>query len=578
MKYLQRITTLITITIICGCAGTPPTHTIINPPIAPKHQEQSQTELPPASFNMETLYTLLVAELAGQRKRYDILLDGYMGQANKTQDAGIAKRATHIATWMSENETALTAAELWLKIAPNDNKAQQSLVVQLIRNGQLDKAMLLLHKMLDSGHSANFEYLAINTSHITKEQRSKLITQFDQLLKTHPKHPSLLFSKSILLQMNGQIKQALKYAWKLDKVRHDSQSILLTARLQHQLGETLAALKQLKTALKKTPNNNLIRLLYAQTLIAQKQYQQAYIEFNMLLDKAPDNKQVRMSLALISMELNKSDEAKKHLHTLIKQEQLQASANYYLAQIAEQEKDHALAIKYYSKIISGPKSIPAHARLGTLLLITEQHEEMKRIFTASRNANTKITNELYALEASLFTKHGMNAAALATLNEAIKLSPKNINLLYSRAMAAEKLNNIDALEKDLRTILSLQPDNAIALNTLGYILTNRTNRYQEAFDLINKANELKPNDPAIIDSLGWVLFRLGNYKEAILLLEKALSNYPDHEVSAHLSEALWMNGEHQRAKIIWQEALKRTPNSDIIKRLIKRLNTKKLIE
>ncbi|EGH00215.1 TPR domain protein [gamma proteobacterium IMCC2047] len=136
----------------------------------------------------------------------------------------------------------------------------------------------------------------------------------------------------------------------------------------------------------------------------------------------------------------------------------------------------------------------------------------------------------------------------------------------------EKTNDLVAMENDLRAILSKEPDNAMVLNALGYTLVDRTTRYQEALALITRAKELKPDDPAIIDSLGWAQFRLGNYDEAILLLEQALAAFPDHEVAAHLGEVLWVTGQQQRAREIWKQALQQTPDSVILQRVLERLS------
>jgi len=376
--------------------------------------------------------------------------------------------------------------------------------------------------------------------------------------------------------MNGRIDKALETAWELDKIKHDTHSILLTTRLQHQLGKTTVALQRLEDALQTNPDDDRIRLLYAQMLVEKREYLQAQREFDILVDKTPDNHQLRMTLALITMENGLFKAAKKHLNQLLLQEPMATDAHYYLAQIAEREKEIELAVNHYSRVTRGDKSMAAHAKLWALLLETGQLDKAQKLFAASRAANSEKANVLYLMEADLLSKQDLLTQALALLDEALERSPKNLNLLYGRAMIAEKLNDLGALERDLRTILSIEPDNAMVLNALGYTLADRTGRYQEALDLITRANELKPNDPAITDSLGWTLFRLGNYQKAIQLLERALASYPDHEISAHLGEALWMSGDQKRAEQVWQDALERDPSSEILNRVIKRLNPEQI--
>ena len=578
MKQIRTFASLIATLLLCGCVANPPTKMLEKPPLPADHTRQKQPEqaLPPASFEAETLYSLLVAELAGKRKRHDILLVGYMNQAEKTRDPGIVERATRLAIWLKADQAALKSAELWAEIEPDSEKAKQALTAQLVKAGQFNKAMRLLEQILESGGWANFEYLAVNSKGISLGQRNELIVQFDQLLQKNPKHAGLLFGKTVLLQMNGRIDKALETAWELDKIKHDNHSILLTSRLQHQLGKTTVALQRLEDALQTNPDDDRIRLLYAQMLVEKREYLQAQREFDILVDKTPDNHQLRMTLALITMENGLFKAAKKHLNQLLLQEPMATDAHYYLAQIAEREKEIELAVNHYSRVTRGDKSMAAHAKLWALLLETGQLDKAQKLFAASRAANSEKANVLYLMEADLLSKQDLLTQALALLDEALERSPKNLNLLYGRAMIAEKLNDLGALERDLRTILSIEPDNAMVLNALGYTLADRTGRYQEALDLITRANELKPNDPAITDSLGWTLFRLGNYQKAIQLLERALASYPDHEISAHLGEALWMSGDQKRAEQVWQDALERDPSSEILNRVIKRLNPEQI--
>jgi len=138
-------------------------------------------------------------------------------------------------------------------------------------------------------------------------------------------------------------------------------------------------------------------------------------------------------------------------------------------------------------------------------------------------------------------------------------------------MTAEKLNNLQQLEADLRRMLEIRPNDATALNALGYTLTDRTDRHQEAFGYISAALEQRPEDPAIIDSMGWVLYRLGRPDEALPYLQRAYEAYPDPEIASHLGEVLWVLGQKKEARRIWQDTLKAHPDNDIIKETVNRL-------
>ena len=155
--------------------------------------------------------------------------------------------------------------------------------------------------------------------------------------------------------------------------------------------------------------------------------------------------------------------------------------------------------------------------------------------------------------------------------KALEQFPGDTNLLYTRAMLAEKRGDLNGLERDLRDIIAREPDNATALNALGYTLADRTSRYEEAKALIEQAHQLNPEDAATLDSLGWVNYRLGNLDEAERHLRAALARFPDHEVAAHLGEVLWVQGKQREAREVWASALEAKPDSPILRATIKRL-------
>jgi tetratricopeptide (TPR) repeat protein len=184
-------------------------------------------------------------------------------------------------------------------------------------------------------------------------------------------------------------------------------------------------------------------------------------------------------------------------------------------------------------------------------------------------SNTSLVR-IYLAEGELLRSVEKYAEAMEVYNTALGIIPGNNDLLYARALTAESVDRIDILEADLRAVLKTQPDNAPALNALGFTLADQTNRYDEAYKLIKRAIEIMPEDAAVIDSFGWVHYRMGNYDEAVRLLRRALSRFPDSEIAAHLGEVLWVSGNQQEAKVIWQKALKISPNDPLIEGVMQR--------
>lgn len=540
---------------------------------APQTDFLVETEsLPPADLEPETLYTLLVAELAGQRKRYDILLSNYLSAAKKTRDPGLAERTTRIATSIKAQKAALMAAQLWYEVDPKNPQAKQVLASQLVQTGQLKSAIALLEELLKETGSANFEHLTASSQQLNQNQRNELLSELDRLLKDHPENAQLLMAKTVLLQFNGRSGEALASAEKLHRQQNDTRSLSLKSKLNHQLGNTEKALRELKKGVKKSPNNKVLRVLYAQMLIDDKQLELAQEQFELLVNKSSRDDQLRLTLALLQLENGYLSEGNRNLMQLLHNPRLASEVRYYLGQSAEKAFNLGEAINHYRQVSTGTKFLPAYHRLGSLLLEQDNPKELSNIFSLARQAHSQHSKNLYIIEAELLGEKLLINEAMTVLNKALEEYPGDINLLYTRAMTSEKINDLEAMESDLRAILSQEPDNAMVLNALGYTLADRTTRYEEALALITRAMELKPDDPAITDSLGWAQFRLGNYEEAIRLLEQAHKDFPDHEVAAHLGEALWTTGQQQRAREVWKEALKKQPDSPILKRVIDRLS------
>ena len=179
--------------------------------------------------------------------------------------------------------------------------------------------------------------------------------------------------------------------------------------------------------------------------------------------------------------------------------------------------------------------------------------------------------QLYGLEADSLSRNGYLQDSRVTLDAGVKAFPESNSLRYARAMLADQQGEVDLMESDLRAILAGDPDNATALNALGYTLTNRTQRYDEAYALISRALALEPDEPAILDSMGWVLFRKGRLDESLQYLNRAYAAFPDPEVAAHLGEVLWTMGRTEQALRIWRDALAQSPDHDVIMGTLRRL-------
>ncbi len=570
-SYMNRSSALLlSLVLLSGCQALAPT----SPDDSSPAEEATSTPEKPTvygSFSEETLYSLLGAELAGQRNRLDIALDNYVTQAINTQDPGIAERALRIAEYLGADQAALDTSLIWAKNAPDDLEAQRAAAIQLARNGRYDDAMVYMEKVLQAKGDTHFDFLALSASETDADTRAGLQKSFDRLLVKHPDNGQLIFGKALLMQQDGDAEGALKLLEKNPPQDGEVAPVLLRARLLQSLNRGDEALPLLKKSIRQYPDDKRLGLTYARTLIEQNRMDEAKAQFTNLAEQYPEDDELRFSLALIALEGKKWDEAQGYLEELIERDSHVDSAHLNLGRIAEERNDPQGALAEYALVGPGNDYLPAQMRQADILVSHGRGAEASKKLAAARDAQPDYGIQLFLIEAETLAANNQTDRAWNVLQQALKQYPDDLNLLYSRAMLAEKRNDLEQMERDLRAIIKREPDNAMALNALGYTLSDRTTRYAEAKVLIQQAYDLNPDDPAVLDSLGWVNFRLGNLDEAERLLRQALERFPDQEVAAHLGEVLWANGKQREAKQIWGKFLKENPESPILRKTVLRL-------
>lgn len=571
ISYMNRSSALLlALVLLSGCQALAPT----SPDDSSAAEDVSSTPEKPtvySSFSEDTLYSLLSAELAGQRNRLDIALDNYVTQAINTQDPGVSERAFRIAEYLGADQAALDTSLIWVKNAPDDIEAQRAAAIQLARNGRYDESLVYMEKVLQAKGDTHFDFLALAAIETDVDTRAGLQKSFDSLLAKHPDNGQLIFGKALLMQQDGDAEGALKLLEKNPPQNGEVAPILLRARLLQSLNRGDEALPLLKKSVSQYPDDKRLGLTYARTLVEQNRMAEAKVQFASLVEQYPEDDELRFSLALVCLEGKSWDEAEGYLQELIERDSHVDSAHLNLGRIAEERNDPEGALVEYALVGPGSEYLPAQLRQADILISHGRGAEASKKLASARGAQPDYAIQLYLIEAETLAANNQTDRAWSTLQQALKQYPDDLNLLYSRAMLAEKRNDLDQMERDLRAIIKREPDNAMALNALGYTLSDRTTRYTEAKALIQQAYDLNPDDPAVLDSLGWVNYRLGNLDEAERLLRQALERFPDQEVAAHLGEVLWANGKQREAKTIWGTFLKENPDSPILRKTILRL-------
>lgn len=564
-------TLLLAFALLQGCQSWPPQQQANPVPVAQPAPVPDDTPQVYGSFSEETVFSLLSAELAGQRDRFDIALGNYLTQARKTQDPGVSERAFRIAEYLGADQPALETALLWARNAPGDLDAQRAAAIQLARNGRYDESLVYMEKVLQGQGDTHFDFLALSAADTDENTRRGLLQSFERLLAKYPGNGQLIFGKALLMQQDGNTEGALGLLEDNPPQEGEIAPILLRARLLAALDRGDEAMPLLEKNLKKIPDDKRLRLTYARMLVEQNRMDDAKVQFATLVQQYPDDDELRYSLALVCLEGKAWDEAYSYLQELVERGSHVDSARLNLGRIAEERGDPQAALDEYAQVGPGTDFLPAQLRQADILIANGRADEASRRLAEARDAQPDYAIQLYLIEAETLANNDKTQSAWLVLQNAIKQNPDDLNLLYTRSMLAEKRNDLAQMEKDLRAILAREPNNAMALNALGYTLSDRTTRFDEARVLIERAHQLNPEDPAVLDSLGWVHYRLGNLDDAERYLRSALERFPDHEVAAHLGEVLWANGKQREARKIWGKALQEQPDSPILRSTILRL-------
>jgi tetratricopeptide (TPR) repeat protein len=525
-----------------------------------------------SEYSVNTFYALLVAEMAGQRQLFDLALGNYLLEAHRTQDPAISARATQIAQYIGADQAALDAATLWVKLDADDPKGQIALSKELVKAARFSESIIHLQNALDADPKINMSFISLQGSNMSEGSRELWLETLTPLTQRYSQNQALLFNIANLHQQQSNNDTSLAITEQVLKLNPKFYPAWnLKSRVQSISGNHTGALETVNLALEHFKNDKAFTLLKARLLIKNKNIPLARDAFAEIAIAHPRDAQVLLPLALTHLELEEHDQAKAALQKLLNLHQMENEAHYYLGRIAQHENEPETALSHFQSMTAGREFLAAQNGIVQIHMARNQQDAALKHIRKMRIEDTKHRQAYFLMEVELLNRSNQFEQSLDVLNDALEAYPDSTDLRYSRAMIAEKLGNIDQLEADLEHIIKKDPKNATALNALGYTLADHTERLEEALALIEKARLISPKDPAIIDSLGWVYYKMGKVNESLKLLEEAYKVFPDPEVAAHLGEVLWQMGEHNKARDIWQQGLKKQPSNKIIQNTLDRL-------
>ncbi|TVS18097.1 MAG: hypothetical protein EA417_04445 [Gammaproteobacteria bacterium] len=565
---------------VAGCASAPSEYgaapssfeAVTVPANEPQWQllEPAPTAVGPA-FERDTLYELLVAELALRQGDHGTALKYYAAQARHTRDPGVVARAVRLATLERDISLALQMAELWVEVAPRDPNARQAAAVALIRANALGPALAHLAELRAQAGAANFGYLALQAAALEPDARTDLLAALAEVHGRFPDDPELAFAQAVLLDQERRPEAALALLEPMAVDDLPREAVLLKGRLLERLGRRDDAIDWFGSWIDQGDDQVRLRYVRARLLIDAGDLASAQSDFEAMLLRVGDNPEILLSIALLAAEQNKLTEARDYLQRLIATGSRHDVAHLYLGELAQAEGDVDAAVSAFRNVSPGSEFRSAQVRASALLLQHAGRVGLSRYMEGQRKRYPDEAVTLWLLEGGLLLEVNAPESALAVLDDALLAHPDDTELRYTRALARKRVDDIAGLEADLRHVLAREPRNAMALNALGYVLADRTDRFQEAKELIEQALAMRPDEPAYIDSLGWVEYRLGNHARALELLEQAYAAMPDHEVAAHLGEVLWVTGDSEAAVQVWTEGLELEPDSRILAETMQRL-------
>jgi tetratricopeptide (TPR) repeat protein len=544
----------------------------------------ARQETPPnVALTPEVMYKYLASELAFQRGEAFSAYATMLALARSTRDARLARRATEFAAAGSLSAEALKAARVWRELAPHSEEASQALVSLLVANGRIDEAKQMLAQQLAAstpeGLPATIVSVQRQLARMTDRKRGTALLR--ELLEPYRDSLEALLTLAQTAMVSGERAVALTEA-RAALARHPSSEVAALT-LAQVIEDKAESANVLGDFLKANPKAREVRLAYSRMLFEQNRVADARAQFEILLQQYPNDQTTLYALGLLSVQSGDLPSSEKYLSAYIAtlggqpdRERDASQALLILAQIAEDRNDISGAMKWLEMVDPANQAnyLAATVKRAQLLARSGRLDEAREVLHNTDVEGDDERARLIVNEAQLLRDAGRLDDALKLVADALKVQKDNVDLLYEHAMLAEKANQLDLMERELRRIIQIAPDNQHAYNALGYSLADRNLRLQEAYDLIRKANELAPEDPFIMDSLGWVEFRLGRYEQAEKTLRRAFGIKADPEIAAHLGEVLWVLGREDEARQLWRDANAKDPKNSTLKGTLQRLQVK----
>lgn len=536
----------------------------------PVSSEQRPAAAIPDDYS-EQVYRVLLGEIAGRRGFPEVALGQYLLLSEQIDDPRFAERAVQIGFYSRRYGDIVGAARRWVALDPESVDAQRSLAIVLVQVGSVDEALGLFLGWLEGETDDAASFAPVSGVLQRADDDETVLSILATMREALPDWSLIQQAYAVRALRAGQLKQARKAADVALQLRPEwNQALLLKGRILVREGQPQIALELLNDAFARQPEDSMLGLGYARLLMQEGRTEEARKVLQDLAVARPEDVDVLLAAGVLATQAGDLDAAREYLLSAVDNGQARPDAYYELGRVYERQGQDDEALEWYRKVRGGQRVLDAQVRIGDVLVRTGRIEQATTHFQVLRRENPQLAVRLYLAEAESFADAGQSEKARAIYDRALGENPEDHDLLYARALLAEGMGDLEQLEADLRLILVTDPDNAHALNALGYTLADRTERFEEARGYIERALELIPEDAAILDSMGWVLYRMGDYEQAVGFLRRSYELNPDEEIAAHLGEVLWVSGDREQALDVWNTELHRVETAPRVRQTMER--------
>ncbi|MBT8049215.1 MAG: tetratricopeptide repeat protein [Xanthomonadales bacterium] len=573
---LAIITSAGMILLMNGCAATGARDGDAGRSEAPAPEAAEQTPeagaMPVAPTDEEVMYRIFAAEYLGSEGDFESAVADYLEAAMISEDPAIARRATRVAYAAEAWQQAAMAADRWALLDPSNVAAHESAAIAMLLVGDYLGAEYQIIKILDLMGDSTEAWMKVSNMLSQAGSPENADEMLGQILAARESvdNAYALFARSQLAARSKDLNRAFELARQAVELSPERVEFLTWAgRLALNLQLTETGLEYVRRAWELEPEDHDLSLAYADLLARHGQEEEA----RTVMREMPQSPDVMLSRILFELRAQEREAADK-LYAQFEQmnfEDTQAKV-FFQAQAAEALGYFRQAIGFYGQVESGDRALAAAIRVAELKAMEGDIPAARQELVRLREGNNPvIVEESWLAEARILREAGRREESFQVLDDALGSMPDSIAILYSHALLAAELGWVDIAESDLRVVIAAQPENAAALNALGYTLADQTERYGEAEALIRQAYILQPDEPSIIDSMGWVTFRLGRLEEAIQFLQKAWQLDKNPEIAAHLGEVLWVSGKRDAAMAVWREGLAVDSSNMVLVETLERL-------